>query len=76
MSFLPSCKLINRLTGGGRRGTKEGLMLRRFGMLLLDAHLKTKTSMVAAFPPSGFWYWPKLIESHLTSPSKQKKQQC
>lgn len=51
-------------------------MLRRFGMLLLDAHLKMKTSMVAAFPPSGFWYWPKLIESHLISPSKQKKQQC
>lgn len=75
MSFLPSCKLNNRLTGGGG-GTKEGLMLRRFGMLLLDAHLKTKTSMVAAFPLAGFWYWPKLIESHLISPSKQKKQQC
>lgn len=25
-------------------------MLRRFGILLLDAHLKTKTSMVVAFP--------------------------
>lgn len=50
MSFLSSCKLNNRLIGGGG-GRKKGLMLRRFGMLLLDAHLKTKTSMVAAFPP-------------------------